>query len=229
MDKMLVGGGMFREQLIGLSKYDLEAKYARHKVKEIAPIKLYLIRSGRNAWQSTWITQYTEQTIQPDLASAIEQAETQRRKGDVYYILEMPALAFTTAQLCLVCTQFSELEPFRDFVRRRVERRLMPGKLSSDVKKTAETIHRPLSLAEVGGTMYSESGFWSKRPSGPAGVIFKVYPLGEPKWAPLTKDLACLRSRGTGSIKPLEWKPAEFATVSKSTFRVAGYFNRLVQ
>ena len=58
----------------------------------ISGLAVILIR-GRNAWHSTWVRHYMrDATLYTDIASAKAGAETQRERGNVFYIVEAPAI-----------------------------------------------------------------------------------------------------------------------------------------
>ena len=54
--------------------------------------KIYYVFQGRNAWHSTWITQYNNGCMHINLDNAKKYAESLRACGSVFYIREIPAL-----------------------------------------------------------------------------------------------------------------------------------------
>lgn len=60
---------------------------------EISAVSVVLLIRGRNAWHGTWVRHYLRNsTLYTDVESAMAGAESQRGPGNVFYILDIPAL-----------------------------------------------------------------------------------------------------------------------------------------
>ena len=65
-----------------------------NKVNNVYPVKIYYVTTGRNAWRSTWIERYYKGCMRYSLESAKSYCEGHRQRGTVFYIRELPSLAF---------------------------------------------------------------------------------------------------------------------------------------
>lgn len=79
----------------------------RYLVRSVSVGKLFYAHTGRNAWWSTWVTQYSRGCFHTSLASAQSFCETQRVQGTVFYIDEIPALIFHAGDRILVAPEIN--------------------------------------------------------------------------------------------------------------------------
>ena len=77
-------------------------------VEDILPIIIRYVYRGRNAWYSTWTTHYFDGCFHDTVESAKQYAESLRAPGNVFYIEEIPALAFLSSDYCGVVAQIKE-------------------------------------------------------------------------------------------------------------------------
>lgn len=76
-------------------KYRMLEKYKSEGMDTVLSIdvgKIYHVVEGRNAWHSTWITQYMPRSFYSSLMAAKEYAETIRKSGSSLTIKENPCL-----------------------------------------------------------------------------------------------------------------------------------------
>lgn len=71
--------------------------------------------NGRNAWHSTWITQYSSGCMHRTLDSAKEFAETNRVQGSKFYIKELPAISLDTMCGSVVVTEINTPNPLSQY------------------------------------------------------------------------------------------------------------------
>lgn len=75
----------------------------------------YLHR-GRNAWHSTWVRHYfANSALFPDVSSAQGEAEMMRGQGNVFYIVEVPAILLRGPEFGVVITDHSSVDSFSSF------------------------------------------------------------------------------------------------------------------
>ncbi|MCX7197672.1 MAG: hypothetical protein NTW37_06700 [Proteobacteria bacterium] len=79
----------------------------RYLVREVKPVKLHYVTSGRNAWWSTWITRYSPGCMHSTMDSAKQFCESQRVQGTVFYIDELPSIAFIADNRALVVSEIN--------------------------------------------------------------------------------------------------------------------------
>lgn len=86
----------------GASEDDL-----RYMVREVKVVRLYYVSTGRNAWWSTWITRYSPGCMHSTIASAKSFCEGRRVQGTVFYIDELPSLAFIAPERSLLVSEIN--------------------------------------------------------------------------------------------------------------------------
>lgn len=81
------------------------------KQVSVRSAKLFYVLRGRNAWHSTWVTHYREDSISPDLISAKSVAERWRQQGSVFTIRELPCIVAQGDVGSLAITQINTSTP----------------------------------------------------------------------------------------------------------------------
>lgn len=180
------------------------------------PIKIFYLYQGRNAWHSTWVQHYYPGCMTDAISTARSNAESRRAPGNVFYILDTPALAVESELGALVITQVNTGDPLGgyeplptaslvengEFKRRRLPRKLKVG----------------APLAEVRETFQRGSPYWSAAPAMESDVL--VLWLPTPRRAkPLDSGGLFVRrksSSGGDSTVPLEWVEQPLATINTS-------------
>lgn len=79
----------------------------RYMVREVKVVRLFYVTTGRNAWWSTWITRYSPGCMHSTLDSAQSFCEKRRVQGTVFYIDELPSLAFIAPDRALVISEIN--------------------------------------------------------------------------------------------------------------------------
>jgi len=79
----------------------------RDMVREVKVVRLYYVTTGRNAWWSTWITRYSPGCMHSTLDSAKSFCESCRVQGTVFYIDELPSLAFLAPERSLLISEIN--------------------------------------------------------------------------------------------------------------------------
>ena len=81
--------------------------HLRYMVRSVAVVKVYYVWTGRNAWWSTWSTRYSVGCFHRTLNSAKDFCEQRRTQGTVFYIDELPSLAFLAPGRALVASEIN--------------------------------------------------------------------------------------------------------------------------
>jgi len=76
-------------------------------VRSVQVVKVFYVSTGRNAWWSTWSTKYFVGRTHATLESAKSYCEPQRVQGTVFYIDELPSLAFVGDERTLVVSELN--------------------------------------------------------------------------------------------------------------------------
>lgn len=79
----------------------------RYLVREVKVVKLYYVTTGRNAWWNTWITRYSPGCMHSTMDTAKAFCEAKRVQGTVFYIDELPSLAFIAENRALVVSEIN--------------------------------------------------------------------------------------------------------------------------
>lgn len=83
-----------------------------NKVNNVYPVKIYYVTTGRNAWRSTWIKRYYKGCMRYSLESAKSYCEEHRQRGTVFYIRELPSLAFFSEKDTLIVSEINTKDFF---------------------------------------------------------------------------------------------------------------------
>lgn len=86
---------------------DAKSTDLRFMVRAIKTIKLFYVSTGRNAWWSTWITRYSPGCMHTTLDSAKKFCESRRVQGTIFYIDELPSLAFIAPERALIISEIN--------------------------------------------------------------------------------------------------------------------------
>lgn len=79
----------------------------RYMVRAVKVVKIFYVTTGRNAWWNTWITRYSPGCMHSTFDSAKKFCEANRVQGTVFYIDELPSLAFFAPERVLVISEIN--------------------------------------------------------------------------------------------------------------------------
>lgn len=178
---------------------------SRSKVKSAQACLLYYLFHGRNAWHSTWVSQYSNGCMHTTLESAKATAERQRTQGSVFYIEELAAVAFLSARGAVIATQINTPSPLRGYSPHAVGAHAagtvrVKGSRDCYFEKGAPMLGAALSFN-------SDSRFWKERP--PSRNSVTVVASKDPRidLKPLPKSkLVSRRSTSYGRDYLLSWR-----------------------
>ena len=100
-------------QLIAASK--ILSNDLRYMVRSVSVVKIYYVWTGRNAWWSTWSTHYSEGCMHSTFESAKSFCEARRTQGTVFYIDELPSLAFRAPEGALIVSEINTKQFLANF------------------------------------------------------------------------------------------------------------------
>jgi len=139
-------------------------------LKGISRGLVYYVHSGRNAWHSTWVTQYANGCMHTTFESAKEYAEKRRARGTVFYIKQLPCLIFRSQNTCVLVTEINSRSPLSGY---------SPDAKDDDVgygfNKIEGALDNYLKIgAPINGVAMSflpNSRFWNVRPGPRDSVV----------------------------------------------------------
>lgn len=117
----------------------------RYMVRDVRPVKVYYVSTGRNAWWSTWITRYSHGCMHSTLESAKQYCEKRRVQGTVFYINELPSLGFFAPERALLVSEINTEHFFQRFNEERLENILEVLPTSTLTLRQVEHMFKPTS------------------------------------------------------------------------------------
>lgn len=105
------------EEMNQLATYDEKAfaELARSQIISIEAGIIYYVKTGRNAWHSTWVQQYSNGCMHGSQSSARQYAEKRRTQGTVFTIKELPSLVLQSTKGAVFVTQINTTTPLLDY------------------------------------------------------------------------------------------------------------------
>ncbi len=145
-------------------------KLGSSPVKGISRGLIYYVHTGRNAWHSTWVTQYANGCMHTTMDSAKEYAERLRTSGTVFYIKQLPCLIFRCKKKAVIVTEINNTNPLCGYSIFATTDEVPFGS-----KKIEGALDNYLMIdAPINGvamSFLSGSRFWNLRPSSRNSVI----------------------------------------------------------
>lgn len=179
-------------------------KLSRSKLRSVEACILYYLYNRRNAWHSTWSTRYTAGCMHTSLDSAKATAERQRTQGSVFYISEIPALLFRSAQGALAVTQINDTLPLKEY---------SPDATTGEVALGVKKIRGALDCYLVPGapmlgvalSFDASSRFWRQRPNAVNSVKIVASSAPGEDFLPVPRRRRRWRSASYGGVYALSW------------------------
>lgn len=161
-----------------------------------------LLIRGRNAWHSTWVEHYLRNaTMYTDVASAKAGAESKRERGNVFYVVEAPALQLRGAVSNVVVCDSHPNDPFGRFVGFGEELH------ASRFGPWVGGLFPGVSVRDAVNAFAHDSGFWKgPTPSEHSMRLGQLPP--EVNLAKRSGKLASFSSEAVGVDYFLRWKPS---------------------
>lgn len=155
----------------------------------ISPVVLYVLSRGRNAWHSTWVTNYSGPSALVNSRNVAKQiAERRRVQGNVFYIAQVPGLLLKSLEGPVALVEFHSRDCFSRWDHERGRQRL---RLGTPLGETLRAL--------------GPNGLWQGRAPSSDSFI-----SGIADWEPLTvlpprKPLERWVSESLGGTSPLVW------------------------
>ncbi|MGQ0510269.1 MAG: hypothetical protein ACT4P9_06610 [Betaproteobacteria bacterium] len=172
----------------------------RYLVRDVKAVKLYYVTTGRNAWWSTWITRYSPGCMHSTMDTAKAFCEAKRVQGTVFYIDELPSLAFIAENRALVVSEINT----ESFLKRLDAKRL-----------TSITTVFPVSTMTLRQMTYvfrPESPLWpSDYPRQDSAILSFCSASGELSDLSAKAELSSFASSSSGPGYYLNWSTRPFS------------------
>ena len=171
----------------------------RFMVRSVSVSKIYYVWTGRNAWWSTWATRYSPGCFHTTLASAKSFCESKRVQGTVFYIDELPVLAFHAPDRALFAVEINT-EQFL-------------SKINQDLLTSLTTVLpvSTMTLRQMNYIFRPESPLWpSTYPKSDSMLV--TFGTGDPKpeTVAIGDDLFSYKSYAQGANYLLGWERRPF-------------------
>lgn len=139
-------------------------------LKAISRGIIYYVHTGRNAWHSTWVTQYANGCMHTTLQSAKEYAEKRRARGTVFYIKQLPCLIFRSQITCVLVTEINNKNPLSGYSSDATTDDVAYG-LNKIEGARNNYLKIGASINGVAMSFLTNSRFWNVRPGPRDSVI----------------------------------------------------------
>jgi hypothetical protein len=175
--------------------------YDEDLLLDIWPGTVVILIRGRNAWHSTWVRHYLRNsTLYTDVPSAKLGAENQRAPGNVFYIVEAPALLLRGTMSNVVLCDAHPDNPFGHFTG------LDATVTASAYGDWIDGVFPGVSVSDAATAFQHNSGHWSG--SVPSEHSLRTGMLDSADlFDTTTHSMQSLVSRPIGSNYHLQWDP----------------------
>ncbi len=186
---------------------DFEAVIKKHPtigdeaVQSAESKRIYYLIRGRNAWHSTWVQHYFPGCMSTKLSDAESDAERKRGNGNVFYIKELPALAFQCSKGVFLVTQINTTSPLIGYSPHAVTKGASEGRvLAPNAKNCYLRQGSPLELLDL--SFEHDSRFWKRAPPPTNSVIrLFAYGISLDQLGNLDSRLSMRKSSASGGAK----------------------------
>lgn len=172
----------------------------RYLVREVKAVRLYYVTTGRNAWWSTWITRYSPGCMHSTMDSAKAFCQARRVQGTVFYVHELPSIAFIAESRALVVSEINT----ESFLKRLDAKRL-----------TSITTVLPVSamtLRQMAYVFRPESPLWpTDYPRQDSAILSFCSTSNTLAELSAKEELSSYASNSAGSSYYLNWSTRPFA------------------
>jgi hypothetical protein len=131
---------------------------------------IYYVCTGRNAWHSTWVKNYSPGCMHTTVESAKEYAENLRTSGTLFYISQLPSLVLRSNGAAVIITEINNNNPLSGYSAGAITKEVVAGfKKIDGALDNYLTIGAPLNGAAL--SFLPSSRFWNQRPSPKNSII----------------------------------------------------------
>ncbi|MFC4974836.1 hypothetical protein ACFPTY_10185 [Halomonas beimenensis] len=160
---------------------------------------VYHVVEGRNAWHSTWVSQYSKKSMHTSLKSAKEYAERCRKSGSVFRIKELPCLVFRTCKKTVIITAINSSKPLSEHY--------LACECLEDFGEIVSDYRKRLSCSrDMVKGFFPNSFGWKRSVKKKDHVIILEHENNEIRVEPLKSESKLFVSKSVGSDNFLEWK-----------------------
>jgi len=187
---------------------------------DVRACKVALLIRGRNAWHGTWVQHFMQNAeMYTTIESAKNGAEHLRAPGNVFYVLEVPALLLLGKITSTVHVETSNERPFEHFAG------IGNWTNKSVLGNFREGIYPGVSLRDAARVIENTRLFWGENRFSSRNMLAgHVTSLDDLAFK--TRSLQAFRSFGQGSEYLLGWEIFENNFVSKNVIALEKAWNR---
>ncbi|WP_156821569.1 hypothetical protein [Halomonas smyrnensis] len=182
-------------------------------VTKIEKGKTFHVIEGRNAWHSTWVVTYQANSFYSSLPAAKEYAESIRKSGSVFTVVERPCLIIRSQKKTTIVTELNHDTPLASHILGR--------DLESIPKHTIEDYReRSLFLPDfIKGFMHTSFG-WDRKITE-KNLLIMQHENPRIKINRLNEPLKATRSKSHGGDYFLSWHENNINTSNKPVSRLS--------
>lgn len=200
-------------ELVGPTNLSIEP------VECIYKVLIYFLSTGRNAWHGIWSAKYTTGCMHTSLLSAQEAAEKKRTQGTVFYIQQLPCLAYRSKSNLLLVTQINTEEPLSWFSCEPVRKRESYQQIA-----TSDFVENPLTagspIKAVASSFHFDSVHWEIEPPSRDSVMLltSMTPMMMFEELAMHLRLHFFQSYSQGGYYKLGWKKYDSQICASAVF-----------
>ncbi len=202
-----------------LYQVDPTRELNKEAVTSITSGVVYYVSMGRNAWNSTWISQYKKGCMHTTIESAKDYSEKNRVSGTVFYIRQLPCLVFRTETKTLIVTEINNNIPLSGY---SADALTSTADNAQNIKNQLENyIQIGAPLLGVGLSFLNTSRFWHKKPRSKDSIMLLSIADNEtPIEKAEQKEFTALLSSSSGSKYYLSWSPMKSHISGSAIYKI---------
>ena len=194
-----------------LSAYiDASSEELNFLVKNVRTVSVFFTTTGRNAWHSTWVKRYAPGCMHTTYESARSYCERRRVQGTVFYVSELPSLAFITSTSALIVSEINS-----DSLLSRLDR--------PRLRQVVETIPvSTLTLDQVHYLFRPSSPLWPHDyPQQNSAILSYCSDLTALSAHTTTSSVIATESFSLGPLYKLDWRDVPTTTDHSAVHQLA--------
>lgn len=201
-----------------LEKYQHEGA---DTVKTVEAGKVFHVVEGRNAWHSTWVSRYKPNSFYSSLSSAKSYAESIRKSGSVFTILEKPGLVIRSVKKTTIVVEVNHGKPLAGHIIDQDFENIKDA-TAADYRQRSEFLPDFIK-----GFMSTSLG-WRRKVSANNMIILQHKNPGL-KIKGVSNPLKARVSVSRGSGYYLLWNESDYSTNSGSVCKISDNFKCLFE
>lgn len=182
---------------------------------EIKPCKVALLVRGRNAWHSTWVEHFIRDAdLYSNVTSAKKGAEVLRERGNVFTILEAPAIRLVGQNRSFVFVDANQDKGFSRFQGQNFEI------CESEYGRFIDGLHCGISLRGASEVILDLERYWNN-PVLSSQVILSGETSGLNEIEECSEEFRTFKSKAVGSKFTLAWDEGDNEFIGDYVFSIA--------